>query len=89
MHGFATAAGNLTAEYDADGDEDFGVPVEEVDPESDPEAVDETGEHFFGTDRNALILTDCKGARSYSSMTLARSSSDVMQTSASKSSVGN
>lgn len=51
------------------------------------EALERGGDVLLGSDRNALIFTD--SARSYSSIKLKRSSSDVMETNASKSSVGN
>lgn len=91
-------------EPDKDGDGDFGdaavgESVEELDAEA--EVVEAVGvaigvgdsEHFFGSERNARILRDddCREVvfRSYSSMRFNKSSSDVIVTSASRSSVGN
>lgn len=51
------------------------------------EAFECGGDVFLGSDKNALIFSD--SARSYSSIKLQRSSSEVMETSASMSSVGN
>lgn len=51
------------------------------------EVLERGGDVFLGSHRNALIFID--SARSYSSIKLKRSSSDVKETSASKSSVGN
>jgi len=62
------------------------VAVEE-DEAVDVEAGGETFLVDFGMERNALILSDA--ALSYSSTRLTRSSSEVIETNASKSSVGN
>lgn len=43
---------------------------------------------LVGVDRNAFIFSDEEAARSYSSMRFARSSSDLMEIRASRSSVG-
>lgn len=51
------------------------------------EAFESGGDVVLGSNKNALIFTD--SARSYSSIKLKRSSSDLMETNASKSSVGN
>lgn len=76
------------SELESDDGEELSRPVV-VDGE---EAVELVGEDFFCSERNALILRfddDCSlPTRSYSSMRLTRSSSDVIDTSASKSSVG-
>lgn len=67
----------------------------DVDDDFEDEADDEGGETSFLVDlrgeRKALIFIEEGGdaTRSYSSMRFARSSSEVIETSASKSSVGN
>lgn len=52
------------------------------------EEFESGGDVFLGSDKNALIFST-ESARSYSSIKFKRSSSDVMETNASKSSVGN
>lgn len=65
------------------------------DDEADDDEVgdddDDFDEIFLGSERKALIFKEDGGdaTRSYSSMRLARSSSEVIETRASRSSVGN
>lgn len=60
--------------------------------EDEPAAAEEGGGESFladlGSERKALILRGGEEARSYSSMRLERSSSEVIDTKASRSSVG-
>lgn len=66
--------------------DDFGD--EEADDDDEEEEVDE--DIFLGSERKALIFKeDGQWTRSYSSMRFARSSSEVIETKASRSSVGN
>lgn len=78
------------AEYE-EVDGDFGEAASSVAVEEEEAVeVEVEGETFlvdFGRERNALILRDA--ALSYSSIRLAKSSSEVMDTNASKSNVGN
>lgn len=93
-HCLPTDVGHLGGKEEANGD--FGDVVSLLLEEAE-EAVEGGGDDFLvdlGAERKALILTDvgsaaAAAARSYSSMRLARSSSDVIETNASKSSDGN
>lgn len=70
-----------------DGDNDFGdgdeAAYSDDGGDGDGLLADRNGE------RNALILKDGEATRSYSSIRFSRSSSDLIETKASKSSVGN
>ena len=80
----AAGGGNLNEEELATEQDDFREA-----PWVDAAAIEGGGEIFladFGGDRKALIFG--AESRSYSSMRLARSSSEVIETNASRSSVG-
>lgn len=74
-------------QYDDEDDDDDDDDTEEEDEDADFNGGMETFLGDFGGERKALILSD--ETRSYSSMRLARSSSEVMETRASRSSEGN
>lgn len=79
--------GPLLLEEHEDEDEDKQAVAVVVAVEK--EVVGE-GDNLFGTEMKALILIEDEGATlSYSSMIFSRSSSEVIDTRASKSSVGN